>query len=151
MSQKSGRQTPTGRSRKMLLQRHYRSTEAEDFLQLRQIIIDITQARENPHKRHDILMKAAEVIRQLDADYRLLLAGRLASASTSNTSSPMQQPASIHPVSYGPSERWSVNYDNPMFMHPYVANMSHTMYYCDAPASFDDIAPSHYTYFNQSG
>ncbi|KAG2137435.1 uncharacterized protein EDB93DRAFT_766267 [Suillus bovinus] len=121
---RSSRHAPTGRSRKMLLQRHYRWNEAEDFLQLRQLIRAIT--REDPHKRHDILIKAANTIRQLFADYHSLLAEQAASTSAStstagsNTGSPMQYPASVHPVPYGPTEGWLVNYDLPMPTHPDV-------------------------------
>ncbi|KAG2358264.1 hypothetical protein BDR07DRAFT_1524325 [Suillus spraguei] len=50
------RHTKPDRSRKIFQQRRYRSTEAEDFSQLRQIIRDVSQ--ENPHTRHDILTKA---------------------------------------------------------------------------------------------
>jgi hypothetical protein len=51
----ASRQTHTGKSRKKIQQRLYRSTEAEDFSQLRHLIKEITQ--KNLHTRHDILMK----------------------------------------------------------------------------------------------
>ncbi|KAG2340977.1 hypothetical protein BDR05DRAFT_966233 [Suillus weaverae] len=128
----AGRRTHTDRSRKKFLQRLYRSTEAEDFLQLRQIIKEITHDSENPHTRHDILMKAAEIIKQLGTEYRSLLEEQAASASTSTTTSsagsPMQYPAPVHPVSHLPPgswpvshlppESWPANYDHSMSMYP---------------------------------
>ncbi|KAG2035974.1 hypothetical protein BDR03DRAFT_1000725 [Suillus americanus] len=149
----AGRHAPTGRSRKKLLQRLYRSTEAEDFSQLRQIIKEITQA--NPNTRHDILIKAAEIIRQLDTDYRSLLEEQAASTSTttstsSNTGSPMQYPTPVHPVSHFLPENWSVNYDHPMSMYPYVYSSPNGMYY--APANMYSDTHSNYVYSNsQSG
>ncbi|KAG2358255.1 hypothetical protein BDR07DRAFT_1463106 [Suillus spraguei] len=133
----AGRHTQPGRSRKKFLQRLYRSTEAEDFSQLRQIIQDITQ--ESPHTRHDILMKAAEIIKQLVTNYRLLLEEQVTSTSTtasSNTSSPMQHSTPVHPVSNFPLESWSIDYDHLMSMYPYSSsNMPDSMY---APVSLSN-------------
>ncbi|KAG2066185.1 hypothetical protein BDR04DRAFT_1234127 [Suillus decipiens] len=108
----------SGGSRKMFQQRHYRSTEAEDFAQLRQIIRDVTQ--ESPNTRHDILKKAAEIIKQL-ADYNSLLeeyAASILTTTSSSTDPPMQYPTPVHPVSYFPPENLSINYDHPMSIYP---------------------------------
>ncbi|KAG1868480.1 hypothetical protein F4604DRAFT_1775811 [Suillus subluteus] len=148
----AGRHAHTGRSRKKLLQRLYRSTEAEDFSQLRQIIKEITQA--DPNTRHDILIKAAEIIRQLDTGYRSLLEEQAASTSTSTTTSnagsPMQYPTPVHPVSHFLPESWSVNYDHSMSMYPCVfssPNITHGMYAPANMASDSDITHN-YLYFN---
>ncbi|KAG1729712.1 hypothetical protein EDB19DRAFT_1742773 [Suillus lakei] len=149
-----GRYTHTGRSRKKILQRLYRSTEAEDFSQLRQIIREITQ--ENPNTRHDILRKAAEIIRQLDTEYRSLLLEDQQAASTSNSttssaSSPMQHLAPLDPaVSHFPPQSWSVNYDHPTPMHPYMPSSSyitHSMYAPGSLSSMDDAIYNH-VHFN---
>ncbi|KIK39787.1 hypothetical protein CY34DRAFT_108059 [Suillus luteus UH-Slu-Lm8-n1] len=134
----ASRQTHAGKSRKKIQQRLYRSTEAEDFSQLRHIIKEITQ--KNLHTRHDILMKefadsraAAEIIRQLAADYSSLLEEQAASAWTgvaSSAGSPVQHPAPIHPAHTG-----SGTYYAP-------ASLSNTM----------DGSTRNYVYFNsQSG
>lgn len=49
-----------GKSRKKLSQRLYRSTEAEDFEQLRQLIQEIT--KESPLTRHDVLIKGLYLV-----------------------------------------------------------------------------------------
>ncbi|OJA09693.1 hypothetical protein AZE42_05561 [Rhizopogon vesiculosus] len=95
----TGDHTSTGRSRKRLLQRIYRSMEAEDFAQLRQIIQEITQ--ENPQTRHDVLIKAAEIIRQLVREYHYLRqAADQQAALTSGTSSPSAGPSTQQPSFY---------------------------------------------------
>ncbi|KAG2068897.1 hypothetical protein BDR04DRAFT_1232565 [Suillus decipiens] len=136
----AGRHMQPGRSRKKFLQRLYRSTEAENFSQLRQIIQDITQ--ESPHTRHDILMKAAEIIKQLVTNYCSLLEEQVASTSTtSNTSSPMQHPTLVHPMSNFPPESWSID---PMSMYPFsLSNMPDSVY---APVSLSNMDNTTYNY-----
>ncbi|KAG1779449.1 hypothetical protein EV702DRAFT_102023 [Suillus placidus] len=146
----AGRHTHTDKSRKKFLQRLYRSTEAEDFSQLRRIIKEITHDSENPHTRHDILMKAAEIIRQLDTDRRSLLEEQAASTSTtsstttSSAGSPMQYPAPVHPVSHLPPESWSVNYDHSISVYP-------SMFFSPSMSNMDDITQHHVYFDSQSG
>ncbi|KAG1815167.1 uncharacterized protein BJ212DRAFT_1300335 [Suillus subaureus] len=130
MSTDSRHAPHTGRSRKKLLQRLYRSTEAEDFSQLRQIINEITQA--NPHTRHDILIKGWQI--KLPRSKSSLTQQAASTSTTSNTSSPMQRPTPVHPVadsrpvSHFPPESWPVNYDHLMSMYPFSSpNMTHTL------------------------
>ncbi|KAG0707959.1 hypothetical protein DFH29DRAFT_994587 [Suillus ampliporus] len=148
-----GRHTHTGRSRKKILQRLYRSTEAEDFSQLRQIIQEVTQ--ESPQTRHDILIKAAEIIRQLAREYRFLVAEQAVLASTASTSSSAQHdPAFFHAVSHFPAENWLVNHgQQTMPIHPHMhssSNAAHNMYagqnMGDATPNMDDTTYN-YLYF----
>ncbi|KAG1741459.1 uncharacterized protein EDB91DRAFT_1248012 [Suillus paluster] len=146
-----GRQTHTGRSRKKFLQRLYRSTEAEDFSQLKQAIQETTQ--ETPHTRHDILMKAVEIIRQLDIEYRCLLAEQ--AALTSNAVSSTQHTAFDPAVSHVPAESWLVNHGHQtMPIHPHMPSSSsivHNMYtgqnMDDATTQNMDDATYDYLYF----
>ncbi|KAG2146308.1 hypothetical protein DEU56DRAFT_899749, partial [Suillus clintonianus] len=119
----AGRQIHSGRSRKKILQRLYRSTEADDFSQLRQIIKELTQ--ENPHTRHDILMKAAEIIRQLDREYRYLLTREQTVSASTSVASSASSPIMHHPVPHPtiPAESWPVNYDHQMMLMHSSPNM----------------------------
>ncbi|KAG0694487.1 hypothetical protein DFH29DRAFT_320161 [Suillus ampliporus] len=143
-----------GKSQKKISQQIYRSTEAEDFSQLRQIIQEITQ--ESPHTRHDILVKAAEIMRQLDRDCRSLLTERAALTCIDTTESSMHYPvfypagklvllylgglADDRPVSQIPVESWLVNHGHQtMPMHPHP----HSMY---GGQNMDD-ATHNYLYF----
>ncbi|KAG2066178.1 hypothetical protein BDR04DRAFT_1160554 [Suillus decipiens] len=151
------RHTQPGGSRKKFQQRHYRSIEAADFSQLRKIIKDITQ--ENPHTRHDILVKAAEIIKQLGTDYRSVREEQTVSTLTaSNTSSSpgslMQHPSpKVYPASDFPPEIWSIDYDHLMSMYypSSSPNITQSMY---APVSLSNVdnITHNYLYFNsQSG
>lgn len=106
-----------GKSRKKLSQRLYRSTEAEDFEQLRQIIQEIT--KESPLTRHDVLIKAIGIIRQLDREYRSLLAEHV--TALSSTYPPGSHAAFYPAVPQFPAGSWSVNYGGQtMPMHPHM-------------------------------
>ncbi|KAG2065145.1 hypothetical protein BDR04DRAFT_1234706 [Suillus decipiens] len=109
-----------GKSRKKLSQRLYRSTEAEDFEQLRQIIQEIT--KECPPTRHDVLMKAIEIIRQLDREYRSLLAEHVAALTSGCPSGSSRQHSAFYPaVSQFPAESCLVNHGvQTMPMHPHM-------------------------------
>ncbi|KAG2144497.1 hypothetical protein DEU56DRAFT_205997 [Suillus clintonianus] len=137
-----------GKSRKKLSQRIYRSTEAEDFEQLRQIIQDIT--KECLPTRHDILIKAVEIIRQLDRQYRSLLTEHehvAALTSTHSLGSPTQYSA-FHPaVPQFPVESWLMNHgEQATPMHPHMSsskssNIAYSMYH----GQDMDATHNHYT------
>ncbi|KAG1877297.1 hypothetical protein F4604DRAFT_1759106 [Suillus subluteus] len=104
-----------GKSRKKLSQRLYRSTEAEDFEQLRQIIQEIT--RESPPTRHDVLIKAIEIIRDLDRKYCALLAEHVAALTSACPLGSSTQHSAFHPA----TESWSGNHGvQTMTMHPHM-------------------------------
>ncbi|KAG1776650.1 hypothetical protein EV702DRAFT_1108100 [Suillus placidus] len=109
----------TGKSRKKISQRLYRSTEAEDFDQLRQIIQEIT--KENPPTRHDVLIKAIGIIRQLDREYRSLLTEHVAALTSACPADSSSQHSAFYPaVSQIPAESWLVNHGvQTMPMHPH--------------------------------
>lgn len=117
-----------GKSRKKLSQRLYRSTEAEDFEQLRQIIQEIT--RESPPTRHDVLKKAIEIIRRLDREYRSLLTEHVAAlTSTCPPGSSTQHSAFYPAVSQFPAESWSVNHGaQTMPVHPHMGSSNDIAY-----------------------
>ncbi|KAG1817173.1 uncharacterized protein BJ212DRAFT_1480403 [Suillus subaureus] len=127
-----------GKSRKKLSQRLYRSTEAEDFEQLRQIIQEIT--KESPPTRHDVLIKAIEIIRRLDREYRALLTEHVAALTSPCPSGSSTQHSDFYPaVSQFPAESWLVNHGvQTMPMHPHMLS----------PESSNNIAYS--TYNTQS-
>ncbi|KAG1730967.1 uncharacterized protein EDB91DRAFT_1155830 [Suillus paluster] len=132
-----------GKSQKKISQQIYRSTEAEDFSHLRQTIQDVTQ--ESPQTRHDILVKAAEIIKQFDRDYRSLLSEHAALTSTGTASSPRQQLAFYPGMSQFAGESWSANHGHQtMPMHPHTPpSLAHSMY---AGQIMDDPTQS-YPYF----
>ncbi|KIK49013.1 hypothetical protein CY34DRAFT_797387 [Suillus luteus UH-Slu-Lm8-n1] len=109
-----------GKSRKKLSQRLYRSTEAEDFEQLRQLIQEIT--KESPLTRHDVLIKAIGIIRHLDREYRSLLTEHVAALTSTCPSGSSTQHAAFYPaVSQFPAGSWSVNHGGQtMPMHPHM-------------------------------
>ncbi|KAG2110510.1 uncharacterized protein F5147DRAFT_772289 [Suillus discolor] len=108
------------RSRKKLSQRLYRSTEAEDFEQLRQIIQEIT--KESPLTRHDVLIKAIGIIRHLDREYRSLLTEHVtALVPTCPSGSSTPQPTFYPSAPQFPAESWSMNHNvQPMSMDPHM-------------------------------
>ncbi|KAG2147881.1 uncharacterized protein EDB93DRAFT_1145970 [Suillus bovinus] len=138
------------KSRKKLSQRLYRSTEAEDFEQLRQIIQELT--KENPLTRHDVLIKglyvqklgideytdfsvAIGIIRHLDREYRALLAEHVAALTSTYPSGSSMQHFAFHPaVSQFPADSWSVNHGvqtTPMHPHmpsPGSSNIAYSTY-----------------------
>ncbi|KAG2353594.1 hypothetical protein BDR07DRAFT_1614847 [Suillus spraguei] len=128
-----------GKSRKKLSQRLYRSTEAEDFEQLRQIIQEIT--KECPPTRHDVLLKAIEIIRQLDREYRSLLAEHVASLTSGCPSGSSRHHSAFYPAeSRFPAESCLVNHGvQTMPMHPLPSE------------SFSNIAYSTYGRQNMDG
>ncbi|KAG2358260.1 hypothetical protein BDR07DRAFT_1489690 [Suillus spraguei] len=146
--------TKSDGSRKIFQQRRYRSTEAEDFAQLRQVIRDVSQ--ENPHTRHDILTKAIEIIKQLSADYHSQKDATWALTTTGSTDPPIQYPTPVHPVSYFYPENCSIDYDHPMWIYPSYASSSSditdSMYAPGVSLSNMDNITYDYGYFNsQSG
>ncbi|OAX40622.1 hypothetical protein K503DRAFT_768409 [Rhizopogon vinicolor AM-OR11-026] len=159
----AGEHTSTGRSRKRLLQRIYRSMEAEDFAQLRQIIQEITQ--DNPQTRHDVLIKAAEIIRQLAREYHYLLqVADQQAALTSMTSSPaagpsMQQPSFYMNPAVSPFPPNQENWLGPnpghqtMQIHSQMAfpDTTENIYDPTQNTGYDTTYAQNGRYYNQSG
>ncbi|KAG2031817.1 hypothetical protein BDR03DRAFT_971696 [Suillus americanus] len=135
-----------GKSRKKLSQRLYRSTEAEDFEQLRQIIQEIT--KESPPTRHDVLIKAIEIIRQLDREYRALLAEHVTAFTSTCPPGPPTQHSAFYPtLSPLPAESWSLNHGvQTMPMHPHMlsSGSSHNIAYSTYDGQSMDAIHNYY-------